>query len=29
VAKADEIDITARIEQLEVNTQINPLAWAR
>jgi hypothetical protein len=22
------IDITARIEQLEVNTQINPLAWA-
>jgi hypothetical protein len=28
VAKADEIDITARIEQLEVNTQINPRAWA-
>ena len=26
-AKADEIDITARIEQLQVNTQINPLAW--
>ena len=23
----DAIDITARIEQLEVNTQINPLAW--
>ncbi len=27
VAKADEIDITARIDQLEVNTQINPRAW--
>jgi hypothetical protein len=27
LAKAD-IDITARIEQLEVNTQINPLAWS-
>ena len=26
-AKADAIDITARIEQLEVNTQINPRAW--
>jgi hypothetical protein len=24
---ADTIDIIARIEQLEVNTQINPLAW--
>jgi outer membrane biogenesis lipoprotein LolB len=30
VRRADdtEIDITARIEQLEVNTQINPRAWA-
>jgi hypothetical protein len=27
LAKADVIDITARVEQLEVNTQINPLAW--
>jgi hypothetical protein len=27
LAKADAIDITARVEQLEVNTQINPLAW--
>jgi hypothetical protein len=26
-ADADGIDITARIEQLEVNTQINPRAW--
>ena len=26
-AEAERIDITARIEQLEVNTQINPLAW--
>ncbi|HEX6162595.1 MAG TPA: hypothetical protein VFZ31_04485 [Vicinamibacterales bacterium] len=25
--EADQIDITARIEQLEVNTQINPRAW--
>ena len=24
---ADAIDITARVEQLEVNTQINPRAW--
>lgn len=24
---ADDIDITARIEQLQVNTQISPLAW--
>jgi hypothetical protein len=24
----NQIDITARIEQLEVNTQINPKAWA-
>ena len=22
-----QVDITARVEQLEVNTQINPLAW--
>jgi outer membrane biogenesis lipoprotein LolB len=27
LAKADDIDITARVEQLQVNTQINPLAW--
>jgi hypothetical protein len=27
LAKADAIDITARVEQLEVNTQVNPLAW--
>jgi hypothetical protein len=27
VAEADTIDITARVEQLEVNTQINPRAW--
>ncbi len=27
-AKADLIDITARVEQLEVNTVINPRAWA-
>jgi hypothetical protein len=27
-ARADEIDITARVEQLQVNTQINPLAWS-
>jgi hypothetical protein len=27
LAKADEIDITARVEQLAVNTQINPRAW--
>lgn len=27
-AKADAIDITARIEQLQVNTQINPQAWS-
>ena len=26
-AKADTIDITARVEQLEVNTQINSRAW--
>ena len=26
--KADELDITARIEQLQVNTQINPRAWS-
>ena len=26
-ATTESIDITARIEQLEVNTQINPLAW--
>ena len=28
LAKAEEIDITARIEQLQVNTQINPRAWS-
>ena len=28
LAKADAIDITARVEQLQVNTAINPLAWA-
>ena len=28
VAKAEAIDITARIEQLQVNTQINPRAWS-
>jgi len=27
VAAADAIDITARVEQLQVNTQINPRAW--
>ena len=27
-AKGDGLDITARIEQLQVNTQINPLAWS-
>jgi outer membrane biogenesis lipoprotein LolB len=27
VAPADQIDIIARIDQLEVNTQINPRAW--
>jgi len=27
LAEADAIDITARVEQLQVNTQINPLAW--
>jgi len=27
LAKADAIDITARVEQLEVNTRINPRAW--
>jgi outer membrane biogenesis lipoprotein LolB len=27
VAKAEVIDITARVDQLEVNTQINPRAW--
>ena len=26
--RAGEIDITARVEQLEVNTQINPRAWS-
>ena len=26
-ARSGAIDITARVEQLEVNTQINPLAW--
>jgi hypothetical protein len=26
-ARAGEIDITARVEQIEVNTQINPRAW--
>jgi hypothetical protein len=26
-ASADRVDITARVEQLEVNTQINPRAW--
>jgi len=25
--RAADVDITARVEQLEVNTQINPLAW--
>lgn len=28
VAKAEAIDIIARIEQLQVNTQINPRAWS-
>src|SRR5688572_8576813 len=28
VRSAGEIDITARVEQLEVNTQINPRAWS-
>lgn len=27
LAKADGVDITARVEQLEVNTSINPRAW--
>ena len=27
-ARAGEIDITARVEQIEVNTQINPRAWS-
>lgn len=27
LAKADAIDITARVEQLEVNTRIDPRAW--
>ena len=27
-AKAETIDITARVEQLEVNTRINPRAWS-
>jgi hypothetical protein len=28
-ATADpDVDITARVEQLEVNTQINPRAWS-
>ena len=27
VASADTVDITARVEQLEVNTAINPRAW--
>ena len=26
--RSDSVDITARIEQLEVNTQINPRAWS-
>jgi len=26
-ARAGEVDITARVEQIEVNTQINPRAW--
>jgi hypothetical protein len=27
-APADRVDVTARVEQLEVNTQINPRAWS-
>jgi len=27
-AAADRVDVTARVEQLEVNTQINPRAWS-
>jgi len=28
LAKGNELDITARVEQLQVNTQINPRAWS-